>query len=154
MRNVRVRRRSFIDLRRITIGDWIVLFGSFLALISLFLTWFNASTPRPHGEWAFTYSEVASVIVILFFLVTLFLVLYPSLSPDLGLAPLPFATPLVFFVMGAIMLLVFTYEFGKYACIQCQGVSRGFGVFVALISAVVYLFGAVIRWGSRPVRRT
>ena len=43
------------------------------------------------------------------------------------------------------------YEFGKYACFQCQGVSRGFGIWLALISAVIYLVGAVIRWGSRPV---
>lgn len=154
MRNVRVRRRSFVDLRRVTIGDWIVLAASAFTVISLFLPWFGQSTPRPHDEWAFTYSEVASVVVIVFFLATLFLVVYPSLSPDLGVAPLPFSTPVVFFFMGAILLLLFTYELGKYACIACQGVSREYGVWVALIAAVVYLVGAIIKFGSRPPRRT
>jgi hypothetical protein len=152
MRSVRVRRRSFLDLRRITIGDWIVLAASGLTVISLFLPWFGTSTPRPHDEWAFTYSEVASAVAIVFFLATLFLVLYPALSQDLGLAPLPFSPPPMFFIMGAILLLVFTYELGKYACIECP-VSREYGVWVGLIAAAVYLLGAIIRWGSRPPRR-
>lgn len=153
MRNVRARRRGIIDLRRITIGDWIVAVAGLLALVSLLLPWFSSSVPRPHDEWAFTYSPVASTVVIVFFLVTLFLIIYPAISPDFGLPSLPFATPLIFFSMGAILLLMFTYQLGKYACIACQGVSRGFGVWVALISAVVYLLGAVIKWGSRTVPR-
>lgn len=153
MRSVRVRRRGFMDLRRITIGDWIILVSSLMAVISLFMTWFTSSLPRPHGEWAFTYSEWAAVVVILFFLVTVFLVFYPALSPDLGLPPLPFSPPLIFFTMGAILVLVFTYQLGKYACIQCTTVSRGFGVWVGLIATFVYILGAVIRWGSRPVNR-
>jgi hypothetical protein len=93
---------------------------------------------------------VAAVIVIVFFLATIFLVIYPALSPDLGLPPLPFSTPVVFLTMGAILLLMFTYELGKYACIQCAGLNRGIGIWVALISSILYIVGAVIKWGSRP----
>lgn len=150
MRNVRVRRRGFLDLRRLAIGDYIVLIASLFTVASLFMTWFITSVPRTHGEWAFTYSEVASVVVIVFFLATIFLVLYPAISGDIGLAPLPFATPVVFLTMGSILLLLFTYELGKYDCVLCQGVSRGFGVWVAFVSAWVYIAGAVIKWGSRP----
>ena len=155
MRRVRARRSGFIDLRGILIGDYIVLFASLLTLVSLFLPWFVSSIPpaAAHNQNAFTYSPVASTVVIVFFLVTLFLVIYPALSPDLGLPPLPFSTPLVFLTLGAVLLLVFTYELGKYACIQCLGVGRGYGVWLGLVAAGVYVIGAVIKWGSRPVRR-
>lgn len=153
MRSVRVRRRAFFDLRRITIGDWIVLVAALLTLASLFMTWFTTSVPRAHGEWAFTYSEVACVVVIVIFLATLFLVIYPGLSPDVGLPPLPFSTPLIFVTMGTILVLVFDYELGKYACISCQNVSRGYGVWIGFIASCVYVLGAVIKWGSRPPKR-
>ncbi len=61
-----------------SIGDYIVLVASVLTLVSLFLPWFTSSVPRPHSEWAFTYSEVASVVVIVFFLATVFLVVVPG----------------------------------------------------------------------------
>lgn len=153
MRSVRPRRRGFIDLRRITIGDYMVLVAGLLTVISLFLPWFISSVPRTHGEWAFTYSEAASVLVIVFFLATLFLVLYPAIASEMGLPPLPFSTPVVYITLGAVLLLIFVYELGKYACFQCQGASRGFGIWLALISSVMYLIGAVIRWGSRPTRQ-
>jgi hypothetical protein len=154
MRRVRPRRRGFIDLRRITIGDYIILVSSAMTLASLFMTWFVTTLPGAHDQWAFTYSEVASVVVIVFFLATLFLVIYPAVSRDAGLPPLPFATPLVFLTMGSILLLLFTFELGKYDCIQCQvgGVGRGFGIWVAFVSAWAYLVGAIVKWGSRPTR--
>lgn len=154
MRSVRPRRRGFIDLRRITIGDYMVLVAGLLTVVSLFLPWFVSSVPRTHGEWAFTYSEAASVVVIVFFLATVFLVLYPAIATELRLSPLPFSTPIVYMTLGAVLLLLFVYELGKYACFQCQGVSRGFGIWLALISAVMYLIGAVIRWGTRPTRQS
>jgi hypothetical protein len=154
MRRGRPRSRGFIDLRRITLGDYMVLAASLLTVVSLFLPWFVSSVPRTHGEWAFTYSEAASVVVIVFFLATLFLVLYPAIATEMGLSPLPFSTPIVYMTLGAVLLLLFVYELGKYACFQCQGVSRGFGIWLALISAVIYLIGAVIRWGTRPSRQS
>lgn len=150
MHYVRARRRGFLDLRRLEIGDYIVLLASLFTVASLFMTWFITSVPRAHGEWAFTYSEVASVVVIVFFLTTIFLVLYPAAAAQMGLPPLPFATPVVLLTMGSILLLLFTYELGKYDCVLCQGVSRGFGVWVAFIAAWVYIAGALIKWGSRP----
>ena len=153
MRSSRPRRGGFIDLRRITIGDYMVLVAGLLTMVSLFLPWFITSIPRTHGEWAFTYSEAASVIVIVLFLATVFLVLYPAIAVEMRLPPLPFSTPIVYIALGAALLLIFVYELGKYACFQCQGVSRGFGIWLALISSVIYLVGAVIRWGSRPARK-
>jgi hypothetical protein len=141
-----------MDLRRVTIGDYVVLVASLLTVVSLFMTWFVSNVPGTHNQWAFTYSEVASVVVIVFFLATVFLVLYPVIAPEFGLPPLPFSTPLIFLTMGGILLLMFMFEFGKYSCILCQGVSRGFGIYVGLISSVVYIIGAIIRWGSRPAR--
>ncbi len=149
MRNPRVRRRGFLDLRQITLGDWIILLASILTVISLFMTWFVTSVPKPHGEWAFTYSEVASVVVIVIFLATVFLIFYPALAEEAGLPPLPITTPVIFLGMGGLMILVFTYELGKYDCIQCQAVSRGFGVVVAFVAAFIYIIGAIIKWGSR-----
>ena len=154
MQSVRARRRRAVDLRRVTLGDYIVLAASTLTLVSLFLPWFVSSLPHSHDEWAFTYSEVAAVIVIVFFLITLFLVIYPAVSPELGLPPLPFSPPLIFFVMGTILVLTFTYQLGKYACIVCTTVTRGYGIWIGIIASAVYILGAVIRWGSRPVQRS
>lgn len=153
MRTARVQRRSSIDLRRVTIGDWIVLVAGLFTVVSLFLPWFVTGTPRQHNEWAFTYSEVASLLVIVFFLVTVFLVLYPAVAAEFGLAPLPFSPPVLFFFMGALLVLVFTYQLGKYACIACTVSSRGYGIWIGLVASVVYLLGAIVRWGSRPARR-
>lgn len=156
MRTVRSRRHRFIDLRRIMIGDYIVLLASLFTLISLFMPWFMTTVPGSHDQWAFTYSEVASVVVIVFFLASLFLVIYPAVSAEAGLPPLPFATPLIFLTMGSVLLLLFMYELGRYDCIQCQvgGVGRGFGIWVGLIASLIYLMGAIVRWGSRPVRQS
>src|SRR5438105_5302045 len=98
----RLRRRPVIDLSRITIGDYIVLVAGLATVISLFLPWF-VSTIGQRSEHAFAYSEVASVVVILFFLISLFLILYPALSPELGLPPLPFATPVPLLGFGFLL---------------------------------------------------
>jgi len=152
VRNVRARRRSFLELQRITLGDWIVLLAGALTVASLFFPWFVSSVASS-TQWAFTYSEVFSVVVIVFFLATLFLVIYPALSPDLGLPPLPFSTPVIFLTMGSILLLSYMYQLGKYACIACSGTSRGFGLWLGLIASFVFIVGSAIKWGSRPSRR-
>lgn len=141
-----------MDLRRITIGDYVVLVASLLTVVSLFMTWFVSNVPGTHDQWAFTYSEVAAVVVIVFFLATLFLIAYPVVAPQFALPPLPFSTPVIFLTMGAILLLLFMFEFGKYSCILCQGVSRGFGIYMGLIASVAFIIGAIIRWGSRSTR--
>lgn len=153
MHRVRTRRRGIIDLHRIAIGDYVILAAAILILVSLFLPWFVV--PGARSQWAFTYSELAAIVVIVFFLATLFLVIYPALSPDLQLPLLPFATPLVFFFLGSVLLLLFTYELGKYDCVLCQagGASRGFGVWIGWIASFAFIFGAVIKWGSRPTQR-
>lgn len=154
MQNIRVRRRSFVDLRKILIGDYIVLVAALISLVSLFLPWFVSSIGPSHVETAFAYSAIASTVIILMFLATIFLVIYPALSPDLRVPRFPLATAPIFLLFGAVLTLLTTYELGKYACIQCAGVSRGFGVWLAWVAAIVYIVGAVIKWGSRPLRRS
>ena len=151
MRRSRPQRRSFVDLRRVTLGDYIILFSSLLAVVSLFLPW---STGTQGKQWAFAYSEWASVIVIVFFLASLFLIIYPTVASEVNSPPLPFSTPVVFAFMGSVLLLLLTYELGKYDCFICVGVSRGFGVWLAFLSAWAYLVGAVIKLGSRPAARS
>lgn len=153
MRRVRPQRRSFIDLQRITIGDYLVLASALLTFVSLFLPWITLNGPPSHSEWAFKYSEIAAVIVIVFMLATIFLVIYPALSSDLGLPVMPFSTPVIFLTMGGILVLLFSFELGKYACVLCVGESRGIGLWLAFVSAWVFIIGAVVRWGSRPAAR-
>src|SRR5947209_20623464 len=100
MRNARVRRRRFMDLRQITMGDYVSLVAGILIFASLFMPWAVSNIQGAHSQWAFTYSEVASVVVIVLFLATLFLIIYPVVSTEVGLPPLPFATPLVFLCIG------------------------------------------------------
>lgn len=152
MRRARPRRNRFIDLRRITLGDLIVLIAAIFSFACLFMPWYESSIPRTHGEWAFTYSPVAAAVVILFSLVTLFLVVYPAISPNFGLPPLPFSTPLIFLALGTVLFVIMVYQLGKYGCIQCQGTSRGFGLYIGLIASFVYIVGAVVKWASRPAR--
>lgn len=152
MRTVRSRQRGFIDARRITLGDYIVLAAGLVTVISLFLPWFVSSIPGAHSEWAFTYSDAVSVVVIVFFLATLFLVLYPALAGPSGFPPLPFAPPLVYLCIGIVLVLMFDYELGKYACNLCQGTSRGFGIILGMTASIAYIVGAIIRWSSRPTR--
>lgn len=152
MRNVRPRRHRFIDLRRVAIGDWIVLVAGLLTVLSLFLQWFVSNVPGTPAQNAFAYSPDFSVVVLVFFLATLGLVIYPALSPDLRLPPLPFSTPVIFLFMGMVLLLMYFFELGKYSCITCQGTSHGFGLYVGLIASFVYVVGAIIKWGSRPTR--
>jgi hydrogenase-4 membrane subunit HyfE len=147
------RNRQVIDLGQIAIGDYVVLGAATLSLVSLFLPWFKTTIGPARTEWAFTYSQVASIVVLLVFLLTMFLVVYPAISPNAGLPPLPFSTPLPLLAMGFLLLLVTDYELGKYGCIQCQNTSRGYGVWLSIVSAVVYIFGSIIKWGTRPVRR-
>lgn len=147
----RQRRRGILDLHRVTIGDYIVLASSLLTLVSLFLPWFTSNL-RGGDQWAFTYSEVASVVVIVLFLAVLFLVIYPAISNEIGLWPLPFATPLVFLFMGSLLVLVFTYQLGKYDCILCTGGGRGYGIWLGWIASWVFIAGAVVKWGSRNGR--
>ncbi len=157
MRTVRPRRSGFLDLRQIAIGDYVVLASSLMTVISLFLPWLvRTDGVGPHTDSAFAYSEVAAVVVIVFFLATLFLVIYPAITRDLGFPVLPFSTPLIFLSLGFILLLVFDYELGQYSCLLCTGVataSRGFGVYLAFISSLAYIVGAIILWGARPSRR-
>jgi hypothetical protein len=152
MRSVRSRRTGFFDARRIMLGDYVVLASSLITLISLFLPWFASSTYGVRSQWAFTYSEIACVVVIVFFLATLFLVIYPAIAGGSGLPPLPFAPPLIYLCLGIILLLMFDFQLGKYSCIQCQGTGRGFGIWLGLIASMAYIIGAVIRWSSRPAR--
>jgi hypothetical protein len=154
MRTVRPRRRGYFDLRRITLGDYIVLASSLVTLISLFLPWFVSTIPGQHSEWAFTYSPWVSVIVIVFFLATLFLAIYPAVAAGMGLPPMPFGVPLPYMIMGIVLLLSFDFQLGKYGCIECQGTSRGFGIYLGLIASAVYIIGSIIRWSSRPAVAT
>jgi uncharacterized membrane protein YadS len=134
----------------VTLGDYIVLAASIVTLVSLFLPWFVSNIPGQHGEWAFTYSEVASVIVIVFFLATLFLVVYPSIAAGNGFPPLPFGAPLPYMVMGMVLVLLYDFQLGKYSCIECQGTSSGFGIWLGLIASIAYIIGAIVRWSARP----
>ncbi len=154
MRRSRTRRGSFLELHRITIGDYVILASAIFATISLFLPWLVNNAPGTKNEWAFTYSPWAAVIIIVLFLTALFLVIYPALSPDLRFPALPVSTPLIFLLMGGLMLLLFAYELGKYDCIECQGlVSRGIGVWIGLIASFIFIVGAVVKWGSRVSTR-
>jgi hypothetical protein len=157
MRAVRSRRRGFFDARRVTLGDYLVLASGLVTLVSLFLPWFVSNTPGgPGSQWAFTYSEAASVVVIVFFLATLFLVIYPGLASTNGLPPLPFTTPLVYLCMGIVLVLLFDFQLGKYSCVLCAGTgtSRGFGIWLGLIASLVYIVGAIVRWSSRSPARS
>ena len=61
--------------------------------------------------------------------------------------------PTIIILSVIVLLLMFFFQFGKYSCITCQGVSHGFGIYLGLIAAFVYVAGSVIKWGSRPTKR-
>jgi hypothetical protein len=41
------------------------------------------------------------------------------------------------------------FELGRYSGVDNPTVSPGLGIWLAVLASVVYVFGAVIKWGSR-----
>lgn len=154
MRTIRPRQRGFFDARRVTLGDYIVLAAALVTFISLFLPWYVSNIPGTGDVWAFTYSEAASVAVIVLFLATVILALYPAVTGNTRLPPLPFSSPPVYLCIGIVLVLLFDYQLGKYTGIPPTGTgsTRGFGIWLGLIASLAYIVGAIIRWSTRPVR--
>jgi len=98
-----------------------------------------------HSGWYF-------VIMLILLLLTLVLVIYPVLETEMGLPPLPFATPPVLLATGFLILLTTTYELGRYDGVGAVTVSAGIGLWLTFICSIVYLLGALIKWAGRERR--
>lgn len=137
------RRRSTAD--QISAGDYIVLVMSAVLFVALLPNWWV------HGANinSLKFSQLYFVIMLVLILITLGLLVYPILQSEAHLRPLPFATPPVFLLIGFLMLLGTVYELGRYQGVVPSSVTPGFGLILALIGTIVYLGGAIIKWGSR-----
>ncbi|HZT96692.1 MAG TPA: hypothetical protein VFB34_07625 [Chloroflexota bacterium] len=142
-----VRRRSF-DFSDLNAGDYVVLAATVVMFIALLGNWWvNGLAVN-----AAYHSQLYFVIELVLLLLTVVLVVYPLVHSELGLRPLPFATPPIMLAIGFLLLLTTTYELGRYTGVGVIGIGAGFGLWMAFVAAWVYLLGAVIKWGGRQRR--
>ncbi len=147
-RPTRDQRRQALRIGDLNSGDWIMLGASVLLFIALIANWWVAN----QNDNALWQSGVYFIVILVLILATIALVVYPSLQTEMNLPALPFAPPPVFIAIGFVMFLLTLYELGKYTGVFQTTVSPGFGIYLALICALIYLIGALVKWGGRERR--
>lgn len=148
-RPTRVTRYRTLDLTRLTAGDFAILGASALLFLALFVNWWANGQNVNALEHSSLYVTVSLVLL----LVTVVLVIYPTLEPEFDLPPLPFATPLVLLGIGLVVLIMAVFELGRYIGVDNVGITPGIGPWLAIIASAIYLLGATVKWGSRPRHR-
>lgn len=143
-----VRRRS-LNIGNLSAGDYVLLVVSFVLFLALILNWWVSGA----SVNAVKFSQFYFVIVLILILVTLGLIVYPLLEAEANLRPLPFATAPLLLAIGFLLLLMTTYELGRYNGIGST-VNPGFGLWLAFVCSWLYLLGALIKWGSRQRQLT
>jgi magnesium-transporting ATPase (P-type) len=141
----RATRRHTIDLRQLALGDYIILVASVILFFALLLNWWASG----QNVNAFQHSWLYAVITLVFLLITIVLVTYPLFQPEFRLPPLPVATPPLLLILAFLILLSVVYELGRYVGVDNVGIAPGFGLWLAFIASLVYLLGALIKWGAR-----
>ena len=147
-RPTRDARRRSINVGNLNAGDWVILAACFLLFVALIGGWWT----NPGGVNSVRFSQLYFVAMLVLILATIVLIIYPLLQAEAGLRPLPLATPPILIVIGFLILLGTVYELGRYRGIAQTTVSPGFGIYFALICSVIYLIGALAKWGSRERR--
>src|SRR5437867_1545256 len=110
VRPTRDVRRGSVVFGQLGTGDLIILFVSGVLFLAIMLNWWVSNMSV--NAWQF--SQLYFVIVLLVILATLAVDLYPLLETEMGFRPLPVATPPLFLGMGFLLLLMTTYELGRY----------------------------------------
>ncbi len=128
-------------------GDFGILIASVLLFVALIPNWWASG----QSFNAVKYSVVYFVIVLVLILVTIGLILYPLMESEAGIRALPFATPPLFLSIGFLLLLITTFELGRYDGVG-SAFRAGFGLWLAEICCVVYLIAGLVKWGSRERR--
>lgn len=147
-RPTRDMKRSAINVSDLGSGDWIVLGASILLFIALIGNWWVGGGSL-NAAWR---SQIYFFVMLLLILGTIGLVMYPLLLPESGSSTPKFALAPVFIAIGFVIFLATLYELGRYTGIAQPTVSPGFGIYLALISSLLYLMGALVKWGSRERR--
>lgn len=147
-RPTRDSRRRALNVAQIGSGDWIMLGASLLLFIALIANWWVGAG----GENAAWKSGAYFVLMLILILATIVLAIYPSLQTEMKLPTLPFASPPVFILLGFVIFLTTLYELGRFTGVAQSTVSPGFGIYLALICALLYLVGALVKWGNRERR--
>lgn len=140
-----VRRRTF-NIGQLGSGDWVLFAATFALFIALIVNWWTGGSGAVNSV---RFSEIYFVAMLILILATIALITYPVIQSEVNLRPLPFATPPIMILIGLIIFCATVYECGRYQGVAQTTVSPGFGIYLALICAVVYLVGALIKWGSR-----
>ena len=147
-RPTRDMRRPTINVGDLNSGDWIVLGASLLLFIAIIANWW-VSGGSDNAAWK---SGIYFILMLLMILATIFLAFYPTVRSEFNLPQLPWATPPLFILIGFIIFLATLYELGRYTGVAQATVSPGFGIYLALICSLLYLMGALVKWGSRERR--
>ena len=147
-RPTRDTRRRALSVADLTSGDWIMLGASLLLFIALIANWWDGTAPE-NSVWR---SGIYFIIMLILILATIALAIYPLLQSEMKLPELPVATPPVFIAIGFVIFLYTLYELGRFQGVAQPTVSAGFGIYLALICGLLYLVGALVKWGGRERR--
>jgi hypothetical protein len=132
-------------------GDIVVVGASILLFVALIANWF--ASDHVGSVNAIKYSGLYFVVALIIILISLALIVWPALHDQGALPALPFAVEPVILGIGALLVLLATYEVGRYTAVTMPGaagvVTAGFGVGLAFVCSWLYLVGALVKWGSR-----
>lgn len=147
-RRTREPRRAALNIAELNAGDFVMLAACGVLFLALILNWWVGGD-TDNAVWK---SSGYFILMLLLILATVVLAIYPLLQSESSLPRLPFATPPMFIAIGFVIFLSTLYEFGRYTGVLQHTVSPGFGIYLALVCGLLYLVGALIKWGSRERR--
>lgn len=130
-------------------GDWLLLGASTLLFFAVVVNWWVTNANFNAAKFSVAYFVVMVILAI----GSVALICYPFVQTRIGLPSLPVATPPLYLSVAVILILATVYELGRYEGVEQPTISPGFGLYLAIVSSVLYGFGALLKWASRERRR-
>ena len=142
-------RRSAVSQGSLESGDWLLLAASALLFFAVVVNWWVSDSNFNAAQ----FSKAYFVVMVLLAVGTVILICYPFIQAQIGLPSLPVATPPLYLSVSVILILSTVYELGRYEGVTQPTISPGFGLYLAIVSSVLYGLGALLKWAGRERRR-
>lgn len=142
-----IRRRA-TNIGPLESGDWLLLGSSVLLFFAVVVNWWVSGGHVNAAKFSLAYFVVMLMLII----GTIGLICYPLFQAEASLPAIPLATPPLYLVIGVVMVVASIYELGRYEGVAQPTVSPGFGLYLAIVSSLLYALGALLKWASRQRR--
>ena len=144
-----------MDLKKLSLGDQIIGGSGIVLFIASFLTWFKADV-KGLGALGFSASASANAwdvgflgwFPVLLGLALVGLVAVRNFAPQVKLPDLPLPWGQVEFIVGVVaaLLLVLKFLIGEDDGGGVVDISRGFGLFIAVLAGIGLAVGGYFNW--------